>query len=228
MLGQYKSERVSGTCPLTLPTDISCEMPKLLIHGKSVQNGTPADSAPVTLTSSGNEYLHGLGDSPIYVPTLRSAGECTDIYDVKAGKITRNTVEIVVDGDKLKTGNAYVQDNGLTICTLRTGYLPYKNQFSVVSSHFTTLNNAHVPGVIYQNVDWLIIVFYDGTFQSSADVNPWFKAQYDAGTPVKIIHGLREPIIEDAPAYTPMQKSGGTVITGVPGVTLDATYLKHA
>ena len=230
MRGQYKNERVSGTSPLTLPTNISCELPSLIIKGNSIQSGTPAQGAPVSLTSAGEGYLHGLGDSPIYVPTLRSVGEVSDVYDIKTGKITRNTVEIVVDGVKLTTGNAYVQNNGLTICTLRTGYLP-GNTLDVVSSHFITEANPHNPGRIYQNADWLVLVFWDGSMKNKADVNAWFKAQYDAGTPVKIIHALREPVVEDAPAYAPIQRAGGSIITdsgNAAGVTLDVTYLKHS
>lgn len=230
MRGQYKHESVSGTCPLTLPTNISCVIPRLLVHGNTIQNGTPGENSPVTLESAGSELLFGLGDSPIYIPTLRSAGEVSDVYDIKTGKITRNTVEIVVDGVKLTTGNAYVQNNGLTICTLRTGYLP-RYALEVVSTHFVTEANAHHTGRIYQSVDWFILVFWDGSMKNVADVNAWFKAQYDAGTPVKIVHALREPVVEDAPAYTPIQRAGGSIITdsgNAAGVTLDVTYLKHA
>ncbi|MBQ4137384.1 MAG: hypothetical protein IJD67_04665 [Clostridia bacterium] len=232
MRGQYKHERVSGASPLTLPTNISCELPSLIIKGKSIQSGTPAQGAPVSLTSAGEGYLHGLGDSPIYVPTLRSAGEAADIYDIKAGKITRRIAEIIVDGVNVQVTSPATTNSKLYY-GIRSNQTPGLGNLicDIITTHFITEYNQ-AEGHVYMaglNGQKTILFFpWDQTLDTSAKMNAWFKAQYDAGTPVKMIYALGNPTTEDAPAYTPAQGSDGTFITGCTGITLDATYLKHA
>ncbi|MBO7149240.1 MAG: hypothetical protein J6V93_05210 [Clostridia bacterium] len=235
MRGQYKHERVSGETPLTLPTNISCEMPNLLITGKSIQSGTPSDGSPVTLTSSGNEFLYGLGDSPIYMPTLRSAGEAADIYDVKAGKITRRIAEVIVDGVNVQVTSPATANS--KICySVRSNQTPGLGNLirEIITTHFITDYNQ-TEGHVYMagnNGQKSILFFpWDQTLDTTNKMNAWFKAQCDAGTPVKMIYALGEPTTEDAPAYTPIQRAGGSIITdsgNAAGVTLDVTYLKHA
>lgn len=233
MLGQYKTSEASGVGSVGWNNGIQCVLPELKVYGRSMQNGTPAQNAPVTLLSlNGSIVCRGQNvEKSIALPTLRSAGSVQDVYNVTDGTITRNTVEIVVDGNKLGTGNGYVLNNGLTICTLRTGYLPLKERLSVVSTHFTTSDNTSVPGVIYQNVDWLNIIFYDGTLKNTTDVNAWFRAQYEAGTPLKIIHASREPTIETVEPIEFIQPSGHGQITEIGNTInsqIDVKYLTHS
>ena len=214
MLGQYKTSEASGVGSVVWNNGIQCVLPELKVYGRSMQNGTPAQNAPVTLLSlNGSIVCRGQNvEKSIALPTLRSAGSVQDVYNVTDGTITRNTVEIVVDGDKLKTGNGYVLNNGR-------------------ATHFTTSANTSVPGVIYQNVDWLNIIFYDGTLKNTTDVNAWFRAQYEAGTPLKIIHALREPTIETVGPIEFIQTSGHGQITEIGNTInsqIDVKYLTHS
>jgi hypothetical protein len=104
----------------------------------------------------------------------------------------------------------------------------------IITTHFITGYNQ-IEGYVYMTgVDGekgILFFPWDQTLDTSAKMNAWFKAQCDAGTPVKMIYALGEPTTEDAPAYSPIQKSNGTIITdsgNAAGVTLDVTYLKHA
>lgn len=231
MTAQYKTNEATGIGTVSFENGVRCVMPEVKVYGKSVQNGTPERDKPVTLSSFGGKLI--LPNAEFSTPILRSAREYADIWDVGKGIITRNVAEIIADGVNVYTTYIYTNpSSGYTGCSFVKGTLGSAlAPFAILSSHFITSYSAS-GGTIYTSGDPRSPFAYMWNIELDTleKINNWLIAQSDAGTPVKIIYALKEPIIEYVEPIQITQPDGFGEISAIGNlsdVQIDVKYITH-
>ncbi len=231
MTAQYKTNEAVGIGTVSFDNSVKCVMPEVKVYGKSIQNGTPEKDKPVTLSSFNGKLI--LSNAEFSTPILRSAGEYADVWDVCKGIVTRNIAEIIADG--VKVFSTYLTTSSVS------GYTGFnlwygtpgeaKATAAVISSHFITkAGNAGGNIYIVGTPKCPFIFAWDSEINTLEKFNNWLIAENNAGTPVKIIYALKEPMTEYVEPVQITQPDGFGQISAVGNlsdVQIDVKYITH-
>lgn len=164
-------------------------------------------------------------------PYLICAPGYYDSWNMLTGQVIRRTYETIVDGENVKVGDIdtsgsiprFIINIGLEEALING---PYKY---IISTHFpNSIDEA--AGNIFIKDSYPSVYLWDSTIDSVDGANEWFKAQSEAGTPVRIVYARKQYVYESVPPVNPKQVGGYcTVMTckgGYAGL-IHATYVKH-
>lgn len=205
---------MTGTSKVTLENAIDAHIPYLEITGKTAQNGTPTPETPIPIENANdNGMLLKLNDTYITIPkSITLNGKNVPLLFSEYDKLTVDRVKnevIYSQGSRtyIATGDEHMYINDWC---LGKGYGNYymidigspAMSNVLVSTHFKrgawteAVTMKTQKNTVSRGSDWHLGFKTDGT-QTIEDFKAWLKAQYEVGTPVKVIAKRRDAVEHD-------------------------------
>ena len=229
---ELKFQNVDEECYCIFTTPQDKQIKRLVAYGNGEESLLYCDKCGLfkgTLTLDDFEdYFDG---GTIVVPeVLLSARNKADVWDVKGGVVTHNVEELVVNGTDIYT--QFINNNyQAPLATLKSGISPGGSTLDIISTHFVT-GVSQKANYIYQTEPLMYPYLFleDTSLTTAVKANAWFKSQYDAGTPVRIIRSVRTTTA----SFTEPQKLTSPVgfgqiieIGDTLGAKIEASYISH-
>jgi hypothetical protein len=218
-----------------------CYLPSMKLYGAMKRSNTPTPDNPSTLYFNDGKYqvesTNGFSQT-ITIPELKAVGlswygYIRDELDYVTGEGLRRVHKIVMDGESEYGKVTYVAFNSLTNCY----YAIYYPQYPQLQNGVYHINCTHFDsawevthGKIYANNTTSIYMCHD-SLTTVDEWNAWFKAQYDAGTPVTIYYAIAEPQPFEVQGNT-LPNEGGRIQFSNSNITtappFEVSYVAHS